>query len=74
MTAPTDPTSKSQRLKRIQANPERWKVCEGCDAVMSQVATNCPRCHAYRFDDNNARVVAAAKRAAKRSDEFLPVL
>lgn len=71
---PVDPKSKRQRLGAIQAHPDQWKVCEGCDRLVSAVRTSCPACHAYRFDRDKKRVIAAAKAAAKRPAEDLPSL
>lgn len=66
---PVDPTSKRQRLGRIVDHPENWKVCEGCEAVVSVTRDLCPRCHAYRFDATDKRVRAAAKKAARRAGD-----
>ena len=71
---PVDPTSKRQRLGRIVDHPQNWKVCEGCESVVAKVRDFCPKCHAYRFDETAKRVKAAAKKAARRAGDDLPIL
>jgi len=58
----SDPTI-SDRMKKAQeiaANPNRFKVCEGCDSIVGSQAVICPSCHGYRFDDSASRVVDQA--------------
>jgi ribosomal protein L40E len=70
---PVDRRSKRQRLARIERDPSSWKVCEGCEAVVAVRANVCPRCHAYRFDGGEARVIRTARRIVRGKDDELPL-
>jgi len=48
MTQPLSPRAEKAAL--IAANPEAYKICEGCDSIVAARAATCPNCHAYRFD------------------------
>lgn len=61
--------SHRERLKqaqKIMEQPLDYKVCEGCGSIVTVRTTACPSCHAYKFDETEARVVAQAKALAKR--------
>ena len=44
----------------ITLNPQNYKICEGCDSIVSAKANLCPNCHAYNFDSDELRVVDQA--------------
>ena len=70
---PVDRRSKRQRLAQIERNPSIWQVCEGCESVVSTQANVCPRCHAYRFDGDKARVIRIARRIVRQKEDELPL-
>jgi hypothetical protein len=37
-----------------------YKVCEGCDSIVTAEVVICPNCHGYRFDADPTRVVDQA--------------
>jgi hypothetical protein len=45
-----DPATRRQIAKLICSNPERYKVCCGCEAIVRESAPICPQCDAYRFE------------------------
>jgi hypothetical protein len=45
-----DPATRRQIAELICSNPERYKVCCGCEAVIREPAPVCPQCSAYRFE------------------------
>ncbi|MGD1979322.1 MAG: hypothetical protein PVJ98_08015 [Akkermansiaceae bacterium] len=58
-----DDPSKLDRLakaREIANNPVAYKVCEGCDSIVTAEVVICPNCHGYRFDDTPSRVVDQA--------------
>ncbi len=62
---PTPPLSASMNQRARQAakiagHPERYKVCEGCDSIVSAKVTTCPNCFGYRFNANRQDVVSQA--------------
>lgn len=38
-----------------------YKVCEGCDNLVSYTTPICPKCNAYRFDDSYERIKEVTK-------------
>lgn len=57
---------RQQRAQKIAANPKEYKVCEGCDSIVTRHVVACPNCHSYRFDESPERVVAQARELASR--------
>lgn len=46
--------------------PERYKVCEGCESIVGAHVNLCPNCMAYRFDCDSEAVIRQAKVLACR--------
>jgi len=56
-------TAQQDRLakaREIANNPVAYKVCEGCDSIVTVEVVICPNCHGYRFDGDPSRVVDQA--------------
>ena len=60
---------RAERAKKISAAPERYKVCEGCESIVTVRVTTCPNCHGYRFDEDAARVIEQATHLATRPQQ-----
>ena len=56
----TDLAERAQRAAKIIADPERFKVCEGCESIVAARVTSCPNCHGYRFDEEQENVIKQA--------------
>ena len=54
---------------KILAEPWNYKVCEGCDSIVTEKTIICPNCKAYRFDDNNISVGNMAKKLAQEEQK-----
>ena len=65
-SAPQDPESRQAKPAKIAANPQGYKVCEGCDSIVGAGAVLCPNCHSYRFDASAERVILQAKALGSR--------
>jgi hypothetical protein len=52
--------SRAETAARIAAQPAGYKVCEGCDSIVTANTVLCPNCHSFRFDGSPARVVRQA--------------
>lgn len=67
------PTSHLQdraaRAKKIIEAPQSYKVCEGCDSIVTSRVVTCPNCHGYRFDESPERVVGQARLLASRPQQ-----
>ncbi|MFT6179613.1 MAG: hypothetical protein ACJAQT_001784 [Akkermansiaceae bacterium] len=57
-----DTTQKDRlaKAREIANNPVAYKVCEGCDSIVTAEVVICPNCHGYRFDGDPSRVVDQA--------------
>jgi hypothetical protein len=54
------PESRKEKAQKIAANPSAYKICEGCDSIVTLVSVTCPNCHSFRFDASAVRVVEQA--------------
>ena len=45
----------------ILLQPEKYKICEGCDSVVTKKTVVCPSCHAYRFNEDEDYVIKHTK-------------
>jgi hypothetical protein len=48
-----------------------YKVCEGCDSLITEDIYVCPRCKAYRFDDSKKAVLKAADELIKLTEDSI---
>ena len=53
-------TDRARRAAEITAKPGLYKVCEGCESIVTLQAGTCPNCHSYRFDEDPKRVIEQA--------------
>jgi len=49
----------------ILASPWNYKICEGCDSVVTQKTSVCPNCKSYRFDEDIDKLTSHVKKLAK---------
>ena len=52
--------SRIDKALKIAANASDYKVCEGCDSIVSIGSVLCPNCHSFRFDESRTRVISQA--------------
>ncbi len=64
--------ARAQRAAQIAREPERYKVCEGCESIVVRDAATCPNCHGYRFDEGAGRVREQAEILGKRLPTSVP--
>lgn len=62
----SDLSERALRAAQITAQPQRFKVCEGCESIVTIQANTCPNCHGYRFDEDPQRVISQAKLLGSR--------
>jgi len=60
---------RAARARKIVEAPQHFKVCEGCDSIVTARVVTCPNCHGYRFDDSPERVVEQANLLASRPQQ-----
>ena len=54
-------SERAAKAAKIAAEPELYKVCEGCDSIVTKRVSTCPSCHGYRFVEEPESVIAQAK-------------
>ena len=50
----------------ILLQPEAYKICEGCDSIVTRKTRLCPSCHAYRFNEDEDYIVEHTKKISTR--------
>ena len=66
-----DLSTRKDKALKIAANPSAYKVCEGCDSIVSLNCDLCPNCHSFRFDYSPIRVIDQAKILGKRTQQSI---
>lgn len=59
-------SDRAKKAEKIIANPQGYKVCEGCDSIVTERVATCPNCNGYRFDDSSEAVIAQARNLANK--------
>ncbi|MEI8342890.1 MAG: hypothetical protein WCH43_15305 [Verrucomicrobiota bacterium] len=59
-------SERAKKAEKIIARPQGYKVCEGCDSIVTERVATCPNCNGYRFDESPDAVIAQAKILATR--------
>ena len=54
-------TKRAAKAAEIAQEPHLYKICEGCDSIVTQRVATCPSCHGYRFNPDPAAVVKQAE-------------
>jgi hypothetical protein len=57
---------RARRALKIMASPYLYKLCEGCDSIVTLRVANCPNCHGYRFRESPGDVIRQARLLASR--------
>lgn len=60
-------SERARKAEKIIAKPADYKVCEGCDSIVTARVATCPNCHSYRFDEDPAAVVEQARLLGSRA-------
>lgn len=45
-------TERKKAAEQIIQNPEKYKICHGCDSIIANGARTCPNCHSYKFNNS----------------------
>lgn len=62
-------SDRAARARKIIENPGQFKVCEGCESIVTVRVTTCPNCHGYRFDESAESVKEQASVLASRPQQ-----
>ena len=58
---------RKQRADKIISDPGNYKICHGCESILTAEVPTCPNCHAYRFEGEQTLVIAQAERLSGRT-------
>jgi len=59
-------SERAAKAAKIAEEPNLYKVCEGCDSIVTKRVATCPSCHGYRFNEDPAAVIEQAKLLGSR--------
>ena len=62
-------SERAAKAAKIAAEPELYKVCEGCDSIVTKRVAACPSCHGYRFIEDAQAVIEQAKILGSRDQQ-----
>jgi hypothetical protein len=54
-------SERAAKAAKIAEEPHLYKVCEGCDSIVTERVATCPSCHGYRFDGDPGAVIEQAR-------------
>ena len=57
---------RAARAQKIIEAPQNYKICEGCESIVTRRVATCPNCHGYRFNLDEDEIIAQAKVLASR--------
>ncbi len=63
---PVPDPERARQAAEIVARPGRYKICEGCDSIVSRRAPTCPNCYGYRFNTNRQAIIDQARLLGSR--------
>lgn len=61
LVPPPELTKRQVAAARICNNPDQYKVCCGCDSIVTANVSVCPGCVAYRFETDPETIRKQAK-------------
>lgn len=62
-------SQRARKAAKIIAEPDKFKVCEGCESIVAARVATCPNCNGYRFNEDPAAVVEQARLLGSRAQQ-----
>ena len=62
----SDNLTRMEQALAILLQPEFFKICEGCDSIVTLQTAICPSCKSYRFNEDMEEVVKQTKLLSDR--------
>jgi hypothetical protein len=70
MSEPNEHLSeRARKAAKIIAEPDKFKVCEGCDSIVAARVATCPNCNGYRFNEDAEAVIEQARLLGSREQQ-----
>lgn len=65
---PTPPalSVRARQAAAIVGKPRSYKICEGCDSIVTRRVVMCPNCAGYRFNTRRQAVIDQARLLGSR--------
>ncbi len=62
-SAPLSPSlsARARQAAAIVGKPGSYKICEGCDSIVTRRVVICPNCSGYRFNTRRKAVIDQAR-------------
>jgi RNA polymerase subunit RPABC4/transcription elongation factor Spt4 len=60
------PQKRLEQALIILLQPEMFKICEGCDSIVTLKTVICPSCKAYKFNENLDDIIEHTKEISVR--------
>jgi Zn finger protein HypA/HybF involved in hydrogenase expression len=57
---------RAARAQKIIEAPQNYKICEGCESIVTRRVPTCPNCQGYRFELDEQQIIAQARLLASR--------
>jgi hypothetical protein len=57
---------RARQADLIIREPEKFKICCGCDSILKHRVAVCPNCSTYRFDEAPEDIIAQARKLGSR--------
>ena len=57
---------RARQAAEIAGRPQRYKICEGCESIVSRRVPICPNCSGYRFNTARQAIVNQARLLGSR--------
>ena len=57
---------RARQAAEIAGRPQHYKICEGCESIVSRRVPICPNCSGYRFNTAKQAIVNQARLLGSR--------
>ena len=58
--------ARARQAAEIVGKPQSYKICEGCDSIVTRRIALCPNCSGYRFNKGRQAVIDQARLLGSR--------
>lgn len=65
-SSPLPLTPRARQAATIAGKPQSYKICEGCDSIVTRRVVICPNCSGYRFNTGRQAVIDQARLLGSR--------
>ena len=67
-SGPLSPTlsARARQAAEIVGKPQSYKICEGCDSIVTRRVAICPNCSGYRFNKGRQAIIDQARLLGSR--------